>query len=233
MAHVVCSFAVERPPTPLLSPPAVAPGGAFRPSQPLLEAIAALDARSRRDDATTTPPSVPEFLSRALGGGAKRADVFVTRCGGSGSGAGCDDGDGEEDAGAGGGCCGYLVSRRLGGSRLAAARVSALGVREGCRRRGVATALVRACAAAAALAAAAAAADGGGGGGGSSGPVTLTLSVATRGNAAARALYARLGFKAKRRREEAGSRLGSEEEEEEGMEALLFPVGVGAAAALP
>jgi ribosomal protein S18 acetylase RimI-like enzyme len=206
----VSSFSVERRPTPL-SPPAVVPGGPFRPSQALLEALAALDAHSRGDQAT--PPSAPEFLSRALGGGARRADVFVARCGGSDDGG--DDGDGNDDGNDGCSCCGYLVSRRLGRS-LAAARISALGVREGCRRRGVATALVGACAAAAAAAAstAAAAADGSD----KKGPVVLTLSVA-RGNAAARALYARLGFKARRRREE-GPQLEEEEEEEE-MEALF------------
>lgn len=182
---VVAAFAVVRGVESPLSPPAVEARGPLSPA--LLESLAALDAESRGDGARAT---VPEFLSRALGGGARRADVFVARCRrcSAAAAAACDDG---------GRCCGYLVSRRIGPR---AARVSALGVRPECRRKGLATALVLACArksaegaAAAATPAAASAAAAAAVAAAAGAPVALTLAVA-RGNAAARALYARLGF---------------------------------------
>lgn len=158
----LASFAIERPAPP--APPSVAPP---IPPQALLEAAAALDAASRGLDGSAA--AVSEFLSRALGGGARRAEVLVASC------AGC--GSSDDNA-----ACGYLVSRRVG---PLAARVSALGVRPFCRRKGLATALVRACAESAAA------------GRGRPVVVLLTLAVA-RTNHTARALYERLGFKLKK-----------------------------------
>jgi ribosomal protein S18 acetylase RimI-like enzyme len=163
------SFAIERPGP--LAPPTVAPP---IPPQALLEAVAALDAASRGLDGGGHG-EVLQFLSRALGGGARRADVRVAACGDCG-----------DDAAA----CSFLVSRRVG---PLAARVSALGVRPSCRRRGLATALVRACAKGAAA-------------GRERRPapvVLLTLAVA-RTNHAARALYERLGFKLKKAPDDEG-----------------------------
>lgn len=199
----VRAFVVQRP-SPLSAPAAAAAGDGPPPSPLLLEAVAALDAESRRGEDEESDASAEAFLSRALAS-AKRAEVIVACCcccsGRGGGGAA-----GEENE-----SCGYLVWRRLG--PLAAARISALGVRAGCRRKGLATELMRACARAVAEEARRRGRSG-------SAPVAVSLTLAVaRSNLPARALYARLGFVERQEAGEGSTRPAHDKDIE--MEATL------------